>query len=81
ISFRKYGGLRLPSDCIRFKDNVKGVYVVGAYTAEFVPINIIYEEKEFVLCDDSFVVDGKGLNMYDKVVVEGVVQDGQPIKN
>lgn len=81
ISFRKYRGLRLPADCIRFKNNVKGVYVVGSYTAEFVPINIIYEEKEFVLCDEGYTVNDKGLKMYDKVVVEGVVQDGQPIKN
>ena len=81
ISFRKYRGLKLPADCIRFKDNVKGVYVVGKYKINFVPVNIIYEEKEFVLCDDNYFVDGKGLNMYDKVVIEGVVEDGQQVKN
>ena len=81
ISFRKYAGLKLPADCIRFKDNVKGVYVLGSYKIDFVPVNIIYEEKEFVLCNDNYYVDGKGLQMYDKVVVEGVVEDGQQIKN
>lgn len=81
ISFRKYAGLKLPSNCIRFKDNVRGVYVLGSYKIDFVPVNIIYEEKEFVLCDDNYSVDGEGLEMYDKVVVEGVVKDGQQIKN
>ena len=75
LAVRSYTGLRISKEAIRFENSVKGVYVLIGQTLRFKPIEdqILYEEKDYVLCKDmsGSITATNALMLYDEVVVEG----------
>lgn len=86
-----YSGLRVSSKALRFKStgneapdgtldssSVTGVYVVTGMTARFVPVNIIYSNEGYAICEAS-KEDGS-LKLYDEIIVKGKnIYDGKII--
>ncbi len=86
-----YSGLKVSSKALRFKNEqsetpdgtvssspVTGVYVLHGMTAKFVPVNIIYSESGYAICEDSNE-DG-ALKLYDEIIVKGKnIYDGKII--
>lgn len=68
-----------------YKKKVQGVYVLYGRKLSFVPVNIIYSSKEFVLCDpdtsNAALPTGETVKLHDAVVVQGKdLYDGKIIK-
>ena len=86
-----YSGLRVSSKALRFKStgneapdgtldssSVTGVYVVTGMTARFVPVNIVYSNEGYAICEAS-KEDGS-LKLYDEIIVKGKnIYDGKII--
>lgn len=67
---REYSGLRVPRKALRVVNSVKGVYVQNGVQVNFVPVDIVYTNDDFMLCKKQN--DSKNyLKLYDKVVVKG----------
>lgn len=67
------------------KEKVQGVYVLYGRKLSFVPVNIVYSCKEFVLCNpdttSSALPTGETISLHDEVVVQGKdLYDGKIIK-
>lgn len=67
------------------KEKVQGVYVLYGRKLSFVPVNIIYSCKEFVLCDPDTaspaLPTGETISLHDEIVVQGKdLYDGKIIK-
>lgn len=67
------------------KEKVQGVYVLFGRKLYFKQVNIIYSEKDFVICDtnpdDPTLLNGETVKLYDEVVVQGKeLYDGKVIK-
>lgn len=78
---REYSGLRVPSSALRFSDSVKGVYVVSGMQAKFVPINILYSNETYMICEQQST-EGVSLRLYDEVIVKGKnLYDGKVISS
>ena len=58
-----------------YEQKVQGVYVVYGNKLNFVQVNIIYSDKEFVICDPDVtnpaILGDKTVSLYDEVVVQG----------
>ncbi len=67
---KTYEGLKVARSALRVVDSVRGVYVVSGVTLEFVPINILYSNEEFIICEQQQSTDTV-LRLYDEVVVKG----------
>ena len=65
-----YKGLRLPKKALRMVDRVAGVYTVSGMRLQFVPVNVIYNTEDFIICEQQ-ISEGKVLRLYDEVVVKG----------
>ena len=56
-------------------EKVQGVYVMFGRRLTFKQVNIIYSEKDFVICDTDTdnpdLLNGKTIELYDEVVVQG----------
>lgn len=87
-----YSGLKVSSKALRFQNEqaetpdgttatgtpVTGVYVVTGMTAKFVPVNIIYSQEGYAICELSNE-DGS-LKLYDEIIVKGKnIYDGKII--
>jgi len=81
ICVRTYDGLRVNSSAIRMVDNsVKGVYVLDGITAEFVPVNVIYSDTGFAVCEYDPKTQGT-LKVYDEVITKGTnLYDGKVVR-
>lgn len=65
-----YGGIRVPRNSIRFNDaDETGVYVLKGKTLVFRKINVIYWDKDYVICSKESADDY--LKLYDEIVTEG----------
>ncbi len=67
------------------REKVQGVYVVYGNKLNFVQVNIIYSDKEFVICDPDVTNDAilgdKTVSLYDEVVVQGKeLYNGKTVK-
>ena len=66
----EFSGLRVPRKALRVVDSVRGVYVLSGMQIKFVPVNIIYSNDSFIICEK--VNENSGvLKLYDRVVVKG----------
>ena len=64
-------------------ERVQGVYVIYGNKLVFEEINIIYSEKDFVICDTSLdgLKTGSTIKLYDEVVVQGKeLYDGKAVR-
>ncbi|MBR4123872.1 MAG: hypothetical protein IKT93_05590 [Clostridia bacterium] len=66
----EYSGLKVPKKALRVVNSVRGVYVETGMQVEFVPVNIIYTGKDFIICEKQ-TENGNVLKLYDRVVVKG----------
>lgn len=64
-----YEGLKVNKKAIRMVNGQRGVYTYSASQAHFVPVNIVYADDSFVLCEKSS--DNGSLRLYDEVIVKG----------
>ena len=67
---KEYSGLRVSKKALRVVDSQKGVYVQTGMQIHFVPVDIIYREADYILCEKKNE-NGNFLKLYDKVVVKG----------
>ena len=67
---KEYSGLRVSKKALRVVDSQKGVYVQTGMQIHFVPVEIIYREDDYILCEKKNE-NGNFLKLYDKVVVKG----------
>ena len=66
----QHSGLRVPTRAMRVVDSVRGVYVLSGMQVKFVPINIIYSNDSFIICE-KVNENGNVLKLYDRVIVKG----------
>ena len=66
----EFSGLRVPRKALRVVDSVRGVYVLSGMQIKFVPVNIIYSNDSFIICE-KVNENGNVLKLYDRVVVKG----------
>ena len=67
---KTYSGLKLPQKSLRVVDGVTGVYVVSGITLKFVPVNVIYSNNGYIICEQQRTND-TALRLYDEVVIKG----------
>lgn len=66
----KYSGLKIPKKALRVVDSVRGVYVESGMQVNFVPVNIVYTDEDFIICEKQNE-NGNVLKLYDRVIVKG----------
>lgn len=66
----QYSGLRVPRKALRVVDSVRGVYVLNGMQVQFVPINMIYSNDSYIICEKQNDSE-KALKLYDRVIVKG----------
>lgn len=80
IRLKEYTGLRIASSAVRVVDGVRGVYVLSGIAAKFKPINILYTNASFTICETDST-QSNSLKLYDEVIVEGKdLYDGKVVK-
>ena len=68
---QSYSGYKIPSNAIRFnKVNHSGVYVLRGKIISFIEVEILYSQEEYVIVSASRT-GGRGLKLYDDVVIKG----------
>lgn len=67
---KQYSGLKVSRKALRVVDSVRGVYVLTGMQVKFVPVEILYSNDEFIICEKQNETDG-ALKLYDMVVVKG----------
>ena len=67
---KEYSGLRVPKKALRVVDSQKGVYVQTGMQINFVPVQIVYRQDDYIICEKKNE-NGNFLKLYDKVVVKG----------
>lgn len=70
LLFSEYTGIRISRKAIRFKDGIKGVYVLQGENMVFKALDVIYEGDDYVL--SKMNADGDFLNLYDRVLLDPV---------
>ena len=80
IRLKEYTGLRVASSAVRVVDGVRGVYVLSGIAAKFKPVNILYSNANFTICETD-TTKSSSLKLYDEVIVEGKdLYDGKMVK-
>ncbi len=71
---KEYSGLRVPKRAYRVvkteEGNQKGVYVQNGMQINFVPVEVIYRDDNYIICEKQNE-NGNILKLYDRVVVKG----------
>lgn len=65
-----YKGLKVPKRALRVVDSKTGVYVLSGITLRFVPVNVLYSNDEYMICEQQQSNDTV-LRLYDRVIVKG----------
>lgn len=66
----EYSGLKVSKKALRVVDSVRGVYVLNGMQINFVPVNILYSNDVYMICEKQSDNDNV-LKLYDQVVVKG----------
>lgn len=66
----EYSGLRVPRKALRVVDSVRGVYVLSGMQVKFVPVNMIYSNDSYIICE-KVASENNELRLYDRVIVKG----------
>lgn len=74
ITFNTYTGIRVSKAARRIVDGVTGVYIKYGNVAYFRPIEILYEDANYILVPTSYTVaEGqKTLKIFDEVIIGGI---------
>lgn len=70
LTFIEKTGIRAPRLSVRFKDGVKGVYVMVGEQLQFKKLDVIYEGDDYILSKNTS--DGEYLNLYDRIVIDPI---------
>lgn len=65
-----YEGYKIPSKSIRITDGKTGVYVIKNDKARFMPVDIIYNSREWVIAAEGSD-KGATIKLYDELIVSG----------
>lgn len=65
-----YEGLKVSKRALRVVDGQTGVYVVSGMTLNFVPVTVVYNTDDYIICEQQQSND-EVLRLYDEVVVKG----------
>lgn len=66
----EYSGLKVSRKALRVVDSVRGVYVLTGMQIKFVPVEILYSNESYIICEKQTDSDN-ALKLYDMVVVKG----------
>ncbi|MBR2452553.1 MAG: hypothetical protein IKB32_00685 [Clostridia bacterium] len=66
-----YEGFKIPSESIRIIDGKTGVYIIKNDKARFVPVDILYNSKEWVVVAETLSSGDTTLKLYDELIVNG----------
>jgi len=66
----EYSGLKVPRKALRVVDSVRGVYVLTGMQIAFVPVEILYSNESYIICEKQNEAE-EALKLYDMVVVKG----------
>lgn len=73
-----YTGLGVNAKAIRFVKGEKGVYVLTGNIINFVPVNVLYSQDNYCICE--MTATGNRLKLYDEIIVKGKnLYDGKVI--
>jgi putative membrane fusion protein len=67
---KEYSGLRISQKALRVVDSQKGVYVKTGMQIKFVPVEIVYRNDDYIICEKQNE-NSDCLKLYDNVVVKG----------
>lgn len=70
LTFIEKTGIRAPRLSVRFKDGVKGVYVMIGEQLQFKKLDVIYEGDDYVLSKNTS--NSEYLNLYDRIVIDPI---------
>ena len=75
-----HDGYKIPSNAIRFNsENHSGVYVLRGKIISFIEVEILHSQEDFVIVSASRT-GGRGLKLYDDVIIKGRdLHDGKVI--
>lgn len=65
-----YEGLKVSKRALRVVDGQTGVYVISGMTLNFVPVTVVYNTDDYIICEQQQSND-EVLRLYDEVVVKG----------
>ncbi len=68
---KEYSGLRIPRKALRVVDSQKGVYVQNGMQINFVPVEVVYRNENYIICEKQNENNNNYLKLYDSVVVKG----------
>lgn len=74
LNYQVYTGLKIPSQAVRFQNNERGVYVRTGDVIQFKKIDVVYEGRGYVLCEEN-KIDESRVQLYDEVVVSGIIPE------
>jgi len=66
-----YEGFKIPSESIRIVDGKTGVYVIRNDKARFIPVDILYNSKEWVIVSETGALGQTTIKLYDELIVSG----------
>lgn len=66
----EYSGLKVSKSALRVVDSQTGVYVLNGMQLKFVPVNVLYSNDAYIICEQQKSTDTV-LRLYDEVVVKG----------
>ncbi len=67
---KEYSGLKVPKKALRVVDTKSGVYVLTGMQVKFVEVNVIFRDKDYIICEKQ-TSDNTVLRLYDEVIVKG----------
>jgi len=65
-----YSGLKVAKKALRVVDSQTGVYILSGINLQFVPVNVIYSNDDYIICEQQTSTETV-LRLYDEVVVKG----------
>lgn len=65
-----HSGLKVSKSALRVVDSQTGVYVVSGITLNFVPVEVLYSNEDYMICKQEQSTS-EVLRLYDEVVVKG----------
>ncbi|MBR5614730.1 MAG: HlyD family efflux transporter periplasmic adaptor subunit [Clostridia bacterium] len=79
-----YDGFRIPAKSLRMTDGTMGVYVIRNGKAKFLPVDLLYNGKSWVVVSDrsGSTADGNSpLKLYDELIISGKnLYDGKVVR-
>lgn len=67
----RYEGFRVPAKSIRMSEDKTGVYIIRNNLARFVPVDILYNNQEWVIIAEPVESSQKTIKLYDELIISG----------